>query len=311
MSAASSRDPLAEIRSLSGLDRYLGLVESKLGASVSGHAGRVAAAGSQALASGGKRLRPLLVFLSTATGTEPQVASGVAVELVHLATLVHDDLLDRAPVRRGRPSTWSEFGEQSAVAGGDYLFARAFAALAETGDPASLEILAGASLALAHGEALQRQQRFDSSVSVEAYLERCKLKTGSLFAAACRLGAGDPSSSLGEFGELLGVAFQIVDDVLDCSGETIETGKVPGTDLHDGVPTLPLLLAAADDEVVREALEGRSREGALARVAATGALERSLETAAELAQAATEHLNGQAHCRELEILARAVVERKH
>ncbi len=137
--------------------------------------------------------------------------------------------------------------------------------------------LAEASLALARGEAMQRLQRHDPSTTVEAYLERCMLKTGSLFAAACTLGGGN-----GEFGRLVGIAFQIVDDVLDCSGETVETGKIPGTDLRDGTPTLPLLLAAREDEVVRAALAGGPLEGALVRVAATGALERSLADGARL-----------------------------
>ena len=137
--------------------------------------------------------------------------------------------------------------------------------------------LAEASLALARGEALQRLQRHDPSTTVEAYLERCSLKTGTLFEAACVLGGGSA-----EFGRLLGIAFQIVDDILDCTGETVETGKVPGTDLRDGTPTLPLLLAAREDEVVRAALAGGPLEGALVRVAATGALERSREIAARL-----------------------------
>src|SRR5439155_8379623 len=98
---------------------------------------------------------------------------------------------------------------------------------------------------------------------VDEYLERCALKTGKLFEAACVLGGGN-----GEFGRLLGIAFQIADDILDCSGETIETGKIAGTDLREGTPTLPLLLAAQEDEVVREALAGGSLDGALVRVAA-------------------------------------------
>ena len=100
-------------------------------------------------------------------------------------------------------------------------------------------MLADASLALARGEALQRRQRHDPETTVESYLERCALKTGKLFEAACLLGGGS-----GDYGRLLGVSFQIVDDILDCAGDTIETGKVPGTDLRDGTPTLPLLLAA-------------------------------------------------------------------
>jgi octaprenyl-diphosphate synthase len=164
--------------------------------------------------------------------------------------------------------------------------------------------LADASLALARGEALQRLQRRDPDTSVDAYIERCALKTGSLFAAACVLGGGS-----GEFGRLLGIAFQIVDDVLDCSGETIETGKVPGTDLRDGTPTLPLLLASREDDAVRRALAGGPLEGALVRVAASGALERSRETALDYARRARASLNGAVRREELEALVDAVVDR--
>ena len=105
---------------------------------------------------------------------------------------------------------------------------------------------------------------------IDAYLERCSLKTGKLFEAACLLGSGgDPA--LGAYGLALGIAFQIADDILDCAGQTQETGKIPGTDLREGTPTMPLLLAAAQDEVVRAALAGGPLEGALMRVAATDA----------------------------------------
>ena len=151
---------------------------------------------------------------------------------------------------------------------------------------------------------MQRLQRHDPATTVDAYLERCALKTGSLFAAACVLGGGNA-----EFGRLVGIAFQIVDDVLDCSGETVETGKIPGTDLRDGTPTLPLLLAAREDEVVRAALAGGPLEGALVRVAATGALERSLAVAVDYAGRARASLDGSARREELQSLADAVVER--
>ena len=151
---------------------------------------------------------------------------------------------------------------------------------------------------------MQRRQRHDPDTSVEDYVERCSLKTGKLFEAACVLGGGH-----GEFGRLLGIAFQIADDILDCAGETIETGKVPGTDLRDGTPTLPLLLAAREDRVVREALAGGPLDGALVRVAATGAIERSREIALDYARKARACLDGAERRRELEALADAVVER--
>ena len=295
---------LETIASVEGLRDYLGAVEDRLESVVAAHPGTVAAVGADALAAGGKRLRPTLTFLSSPVRAEPPVVEGVAVELVHMATLIHDDIVDGAHVRRGRAAAWTQHGSDAAKAAGDHLFAAAFASLAARGSHEQVGALADASLALARGEAMQRLQRHDPSTTVDAYLERCALKTGSLFAAACVLGGGS-----GEFGRLVGIAFQIVDDVLDCSGETVETGKIPGTDLRDGTPTLPLLLAAREDEVVRAALAGGPLEGTLVRVAATGALERSLEVALDYAARARASLDGSVRREELEALADAVVER--
>ena len=298
---------LTELRHSPGLDEYLAELEDRLDHAVGRYRGIVSEVGGEALAAGGKRLRPLLVYLSTPPGGEAPVVAGVAVELIHLATLMHDDLIDGARLRRGRASAWSAHGPQAARAAGDYLFARAFAELSATGDARAVAILANATLCLARGEALQRTQRFDPDTPIESYLERCTLKTGKLFEAACRL-AGGP----GPFGLALGVAFQITDDILDCSGVTIETGKIAGTDLREGTPTLPLLLAAQRDDAVRAALAGgRHLEGALLRVASTGAIEESREVALAYARNARACLNGELYRDELEALTYAVVEREH
>jgi geranylgeranyl pyrophosphate synthase len=294
---------LATIREAPGLDAYLDDVEERLDEALRRYPGLAAAAGAEALA-GGKRLRPLLVFLATPLGTAPPVAAGVAVELVHMATLVHDDLIDGAELRHGRATVWSVHGPAAAVTTGDYLFARAFEELAATGDARSVGVLAEASVALSRGEALQRRQAHDPETTVESYLERCALKTGKLFEAACLLAGGS-----GEFGLTLGIAFQIADDILDCTGDSADTGKVPGTDLREGTPTLPLLLAAREDVVVRQALAGGPLEGALVRVAATGALDRSREVAREYAGRARASLNGGLRREELEALTEAAVDR--
>jgi geranylgeranyl pyrophosphate synthase len=236
------------------------------------------------------------------------VAAGVSVEMVHMATLVHDDLVDGARLRRGLPAAWSVYGAHAAKAAGDYLYARAFAVLAATGDGPAVSTLADAALCLARGEAMQRLQTNDPDTPVDEYLERCGLKTGKLIEAACLLGSGG-DVRLGAYGANLGIAFQIADDILDCAGQTQETGKIPGTDLREGTPTMPLLLAAEQDAVVRAALAGGPLDGALVRVAATDAIGRSREAALDYAARARSFLDSESHREELEALTYAVVDR--
>ena len=202
-----------------------------------------------------------------------------------MATLVHDDLVDGARLRRGLPAAWSVFGADAAKAAGDYLYACAFTVLAATGDQAAVVTLADAALCLARGEAMQKLQTHDPDTPVEAYLERCGLKTGKLIEAACLLGSGG-DEQLGAYGQNLGIAFQIADDILDCAGETQQTGKIPGTDLREGTPTMPLLLAARRTSRSRRALAGGPLDGALVAVAATDALARSREAALDYARRA-------------------------
>jgi geranylgeranyl pyrophosphate synthase len=297
---------LAAVEAAPGLDEYLARLDQGLRAAVAAHPGTVADAGAEAFGAGGKRLRPVLVFLSA--GGQAPVAAGVAVELVHMASLVHDDLIDRASLRRGKATAWRTHGSVGALATGDYLFARAFSELSSTGDAEGVQILAGAALALVRGEALQHAQARRPETTVDEYLRRCSLKTAELFRAACLLGSRD--ETLGRFGLALGIAFQITDDILDCTGSTIETGKVAGNDLREGTPTLPLILAAQEDEAVRDALAGGPLDGALVRVAATGALERSREIALRYAAEARSHLEGGDYRPELEALTHIVVERR-
>jgi len=298
---------LAQVHATPGVAAYMAEVEAGLARAIARRPGLAREVAGEALSAGGKRLRPLLCFL-TATGEPPPVAAGVAVEMVHMATLVHDDLVDGARLRRGLPAAWSVYGADAAKAAGDYLYACAFAVLAETGDERAVRTLADAALCLARGEAMQRLQTHDPDTSIEAYLERCSLKTGKLIEAACLLGSGG-DLALGDYGGALGLAFQIADDILDCAGQTQETGKIPGTDLREGTPTMPLLFAAREDDVVRRALAGGSLEGALLRVAATGAIERSREAALEYAARARSFLGAHPHRDELEALTYAVVDR--
>jgi geranylgeranyl pyrophosphate synthase len=274
---------LASVFEAPGLDTYLTEVEFRLEEAVGSYPGRAAEAGAEAL-EGGKRLRPLLIYLASPAGSPPRAAVGAAVELVHMATLVHDDLIDGAKLRHGHPTVWSVHG---------------------SGDVRAMGILAEAAVSLSRGEALQRRQAGDPETTIESYLERCALKTGKLFEAACRL-AGGP----GAFGLALGVAFQIADDILDCTGDAEDTGKVPGTDLREGTPTLPLILAAREDVVVRRALTGGPLDGALVRVAQTSALDESREKAEAYAEQARRSLEGGAFRDELEALTYLVVDRK-
>ncbi len=297
---------LAQVRATPGLAPYMDEVEAGLARAVAVRPGLAQEVAGEALSAGGKRLRPLLCFL-TATGP-PSVAAGVAVEMVHMATLVHDDLVDGARLRRGLPAAWSVYGAAAAKAAGDYLYARAFSVLAETGDEQAVKTLADAALCLARGEAMQKLQTHDPDTPVEAYLERCSLKTGKLIEAACLLGSGG-DERFGAYGGALGVAFQIADDILDCAGQTQETGKIPGTDLREGTPTMPLLLAAAQDENVRAALAGGPLDGALVRVASTDAIPRSRAAALDYAARARSFLGAHPHREELEALTYAVVDR--
>ena len=283
---------------------YLDELEERLETAVARYPGVVEQVARTAVSAGGKRLRPLLVHL-TCRDREHALRCGVAVELVHVATLVHDDVIDGAELRRGQASAWREHGPEAARAGGDHLFARAFAELAQAGDLEGVSILARSCLAIVRGEAMQRQQAHDPDTPVEAYLERITLKTARLFEAACLLGSRE--ERLGSFGLALGIAFQIADDILDCVGDTIETGKVPGADLREGIPTLPLLLAAREDALVRRALAGGPKEEALVRVAATSALDESREIALDYARRARALLRDEP---ELEALTHIVIDRE-
>jgi geranylgeranyl pyrophosphate synthase len=271
---------------------------------------------------GGKRLRPLLVCLTAGVPppeSEGLVQAAVAVELVHAATLVHDDVLDGAALRRGRPTVVAAGGRKMATATGDLLFARAFAELARGGSAASVRVLSRASSELALGELMQRADAFDGTIGVERYLERCRLKTAVLFRAACELGAlagGGRCLSLAPFGEQIGLAFQILDDVLDVSGPPERTGKPRGADLLDGTVTLPLIEARSRDPELR-ALEVRSvrseRDAATVcdRIAASGALDAVKERALALVTDAKASLPAlpERQRAALEVVANGVVER--
>ncbi len=184
-------------------------------------------------------------------------SAAAAVELVHMATLVHDDVLDDADLRRGQPTVLNRHGRERAIVTGDHLFALAFGELAAAGSTDAVSVLAQASLDLSQGEIAQAARTRDLNLGVDDYLDRVRLKTAALFTAACRLGSQLGASTrasalLSEFGHLIGVAFQIFDDILDVTGTADATGKARGADLRDGTVTLPMILAMRDDPSVTE-----------------------------------------------------------
>jgi heptaprenyl diphosphate synthase len=204
------------------------------------------------LKAGGKRLRPALVFLAARFGplTKSRLEVGAAVELIHMATLAHDDVIDEAVVRRGQPTVHARWNERIAILAGDYLFARAFSLLASTGDNRLVRLMAAVVQTLCEGEIDQNVAVRRGEVPDEAvYLERVGKKTASLIAESCRVGAlvagaeDGVADALWRFGYALGVSFQIIDDILDFTGDTLGFGKVPGGDLRSGVITLPVIHA--------------------------------------------------------------------
>jgi geranylgeranyl pyrophosphate synthase len=265
--------------------RGMAAVEARLAELVGGHGGSLGDEAGATLAAGGKRLRPMLVLLCGGPGAgPPAVRAATAVELVHMATLVHDDVLDAAPLRRGHPTIFARAGRGMATAVGDLLFSRAFAELAGEGSGTErrVSLLAAASVGLAQGELAQRRDAFEIAISAERYLERCRLKTARLFECACLVGTdpdpgGGESEALRTFGREVGLAFQLLDDVLDVAGPAERTGKARGTDLLDGTVTLPLILARGRDPSLADldlaALDVAAAEEVCDRIAATGVLD--------------------------------------
>lgn len=280
-------EPVTRVVEVAGahVPRRLAAVEARLSAVAAAADGPVAGWAGATIAAGGKRLRPLLVVLAAgeAAPQERVVAAASAVELVHAATLVHDDVLDAAPLRRGRPTVWAAHGRVAATTTGDLLFACAFAELAAGGAAEPVRALSRAASALAEGELLQRADAWDAALPLERYLLRCELKTARLFTAACELGelarAAPPARpELGAFGRCIGLAFQLLDDVLDVSGPVERTGKHRGTDLLDGTITLPFILARERDPGLaaldpREVRTPQDAERVCDAIAATGALD--------------------------------------
>jgi heptaprenyl diphosphate synthase len=253
----------AEIRAR--LDR----VEEALEKSVVAESDLLAATARYLLQAGGKRFRPMLVLLSGYLGdpSDPRLIPGsVAIELVHLATLYHDDVIDEADSRRGTPSVNARWDNTVAILTGDYLFARASEISADLG-PDVCRLLARTIAVLCDGQIREVDASGKVEQTEQAYLEIIRRKTGVLIATSCRLGgmlsdaSDDDTETLEAFGESLGMAFQLSDDIMDVTASQLELGKEPGVDMKEGVYTLPVLHALT---------EGPDREE-LARLLAHGA----------------------------------------
>jgi octaprenyl-diphosphate synthase len=262
------------------------------------------------IAAGGKRLRPALVLLAARAcgyGGADHVELAAVVEFIHTATLLHDDVVDESDLRRGRETANARFGNAASVLVGDFLYSRSFQLLVGVGNMRVMQVLAEATNTIAEGEVLQLLNISNADVDRERYLAVIARKTAKLFEAAARLGAilagadARVEAALARYGAHLGVAFQLVDDALDYSGDPAETGKAVGGDLAEGKPTLPLIhvmqQGTADERaLVRHAIETRSIDqlpavsSAIERTGAIAATRAAARVEADAARALLEAL---------------------
>ncbi|MEJ6024126.1 polyprenyl synthetase family protein [Ramlibacter sp. PS4R-6] len=257
------------------------------------------------IGAGGKRLRPaLLLLVCGALGYKGAQRHNLAavVEFIHTATLLHDDVVDESTLRRGRETANERFGNPASVLVGDFLYSRAFQMMVDAGQMRIMQILADATNVIAEGEVLQLMNMHDPSLDEAAYLRVIRSKTAKLFEASARLGAVLSGSgtrveeACATYGQALGTAFQVIDDVLDYAGDASEMGKNLGDDLREGKATLPLIAAmrrgtADQAAVIRRAIESGGAgelDAIVAIVRDTGALEVTREAAAQEAARAIE-----------------------
>ncbi len=281
----------------------MSIVDQVIRARLHSEVALVSQVGEYIVNSGGKRLRPALVVLSAkALGYAGKHHHDLAavVEFIHTATLLHDDVVDESDLRRGRATASALFGNAASVLVGDFLYSRAFQMMVQVNDMRIMQTLADATNTIAEGEVLQLLSCHDASVDAASYLRVIHCKTAKLFEAAMRLGAilaradNAHEQAVAEYGMHLGTAFQLVDDVLDYSGDEQATGKNLGDDLAEGKPTLLLIYAmqhgnASQAALVRTAIEqgdlGRFAE-VLEVIKQTGALEYTRQQAQQESDAA-------------------------
>lgn len=283
------------------------------------------------IGSGGKRMRPALVLLAAgAVGYEGSRHHDLAavVEFIHTATLLHDDVVDESALRRGHDTANAMFGNAASVLVGDFLYSRAFQMMVDVNNIRVMQVLSDATNIIAEGEVLQLMNCHDADVDEARYMQVINYKTAKLFEAAAQLGAilGDAPSdieiALMDYGMHLGTAFQLIDDVLDYSGQEVETGKHLGDDLAEGKPTLPLIYVmqhgtSEQAACVRKAIEHGGRDDfpvVLEAIRNSGALEHARKRAvheAELARTAIQRLGDSNFKKALLQLSLFAVERNH
>jgi len=282
------------------------------------------------ISAGGKRLRPaLLLLMSGALGYQHahRIQLAAVVEFIHTATLLHDDVVDESTLRRGRATANASFGNPASVLVGDFLYSRAFQMMVECKEMRVLALLAEATNVIAEGEVLQLMNMHDPSLDEAGYLRVIRSKTAKLFEASCRIpavmtGASEViETACAEYGQALGTAFQVIDDVLDYDGDTTELGKNLGDDLREGKTTLPLIIAMqraseAQKELIQNAIrQGRADQlsDIVSIVHETGAMTATREAAmaeARRALKALEHLHDSTYKSALAQLAEGLLSRK-
>ena len=259
--------------------------------------------------SGGKRLRPLLVLLVAKASqvddkNHTRILAAIMIELIHTATLLHDDVVDDSNNRRGSETVHQHFGNQSAILVGDFVYSRAFQVMVQIGQMRVMEIMADATNTIAEGEVLQLINCGNPDITEKQYLDVIYRKTGKLFEAGATIGAvlGNQSklieSSLTDYGRNLGIAFQLIDDVLDYSSSFETIGKDVGDDLAEGKPTLPLIYALERCEpkeqiIIRQAIQSKNTQNIdqiIEYIKSSGALALSAEKAKSLSDQAIESL---------------------
>ncbi|MBE0625652.1 MAG: octaprenyl diphosphate synthase [Burkholderiales bacterium] len=305
--SASNPVPIEPIRSL--IDADMCAVDAMIRRRLESDVALIRQVAEYIIASGGKRLRPAILLLAagaTGYGGSHHHELAAVVEFIHTATLLHDDVVDESGLRRGRKTANATFGNAASVLVGDFLYSRAFQMMLAVDDMRVMAVLADATNTIAEGEVLQLLNVHDADADEARYLEVVRRKTAKLFEASTRLGAilgraaPEIEEGLAQYGMHLGTAFQLIDDVLDYSGDLNETGKNLGDDLNEGKPTLPLIYAMregslAQAQTVRHAIEQGGREdfaAVLEAITDTGALDYAREQARREAATACAAIQG-------------------